>query len=146
MRGVTTDSAGNVYVADGGNATIRKITPDGVVTTLAGMAEMIGSADGTGAAARFGAPEGVVTDAAGDVYVADNYYDTIRKITSDGVVTTIVGRPGETGFLAGPAPGLPDRSNLSDALWNDPLHDNKQRNCAGRQRSVRVVSEREALT
>ena len=104
--GVATDNSGNVYVADEGNATIRKITPDGVVTTLAGTAVMIGSADGTGAAARFGAPGGVATDAAGNVYVADTYNDTTRKVTPDGVVTTIVGRPGQTGFSPGPLPGF----------------------------------------
>jgi hypothetical protein len=52
--GVAVDSAGNVYVADSGNGTIRKVTPTGVVTTLAGLAGSQGSADGTGSDARFG--------------------------------------------------------------------------------------------
>lgn len=105
-EGVATDSAGNVYVADSANNTIRKITPAGVVTTLGGTAGMTGSTDGVGAAARFSFPEGVAADGAGNLYVADTGNDLIRKITPAGVVTTIVGSPGEKGFLPGPLPGL----------------------------------------
>src|SRR6266571_1553569 len=67
--GVATDSSGNVYVADYGNSTIRKITPAGVVTTLAGLAGITGSADGTGSAARFQNPEYVATDSSDNIYV-----------------------------------------------------------------------------
>src|SRR5205814_8046238 len=86
--GVASDSAGNVYVGDTHNHTIRKITSAGVVSTLAGTAGVIGSTDATGAAASFMYPRGVNTDSAGNVYVADNNNNTIRKITSAGVVTT----------------------------------------------------------
>src|SRR5205085_2201186 len=89
--GVATDSSGNVYVADTDNNTIRKITAAGVVTTLAGLAGSNGSADGMGSAARFYHPNGVATDSSGNVYVADIYNDTIRKITPAGVVTTLAG-------------------------------------------------------
>ena len=89
--GVAVDGAGNVYVADTGNFTIRKITSGGVVTTLAGTAGASGSADGTGSVARFYNPLGVAVDGAGTVYVADTYNDTIRKITPGGVVTTLAG-------------------------------------------------------
>jgi streptogramin lyase len=89
--GVAVDASGNVYVADRNNSTIRKITPDGVVTTFAGTAGSIGSADGTGSAARFYSPSGVAVDGTGNVYVADTYNQTIRKITPAGVVTTLAG-------------------------------------------------------
>jgi hypothetical protein len=99
--GVALDSAGNVYVADTGNDTIRKVTPGGVVTTLAGLAGSSGSADGTGNAARFYHPEGVAVDSAGNVYVADTGNDTIRKVTPGGVVTTLAGLAGSSGSADG---------------------------------------------
>lgn len=88
-RGVAVDSAGNVYVGDTSNHAIRKITPAGVVTTLAGGTS--GSVDGTGTAARLFSPNGVAVDAAGNVYVADTANNSIRKITPDGVVTNLAG-------------------------------------------------------
>ena len=100
-RGVAVDVAGNVYVADWLNHTIRKITFDGVVTTLAGTAGSSGSTDGTGSAARFNRPLGVAVDAADNVYVTDGSNHTIRKITSGGVVTTLGGTAGSTGSTDG---------------------------------------------
>jgi gliding motility-associated-like protein len=88
-RGVATDASGNVFVSEDGEL-IRKITPAGVVTTLAGSGA-VGSANGTGMAASFNHPWGVATDASGNVYVADTYNNLIRKITSGGVVTTFAG-------------------------------------------------------
>ena len=79
--GVAVDGDGNLYVTDNGNHTIRKITPAGVVTTLAGTAESYGSADGRGPLARFSRPYGVAVDGVGNVYVADRQNHTIRKIT-----------------------------------------------------------------
>ena len=99
--GVAVDSAGTVYVADGGNSTIRKITAGGVVTTLAGTAGALGSIDGTGAAARFSSPTGIAVDSAGTVYVADTGNSRIRKITAAGVVTTLAGSPGGSGSTDG---------------------------------------------
>ncbi len=90
-KGVAVDSAGNVYVADHYNRTVRKVTPAGVVTTLAGTAGVIGNADGTGAAASFSDLNGITVDGQGNVYVADNY--VVRKITPDGVVSTLAGAP-----------------------------------------------------
>jgi streptogramin lyase len=89
------DSFGNLYVADTGNHAIRKISPDGSVTTLAGDGQP-GDADGQGRAARFRAPVGIAVDKRGNVYVADTYNDRIRRITPEGIVTTVAGgaRPG----------------------------------------------------
>jgi sugar lactone lactonase YvrE len=98
---VAIDNLDNVYVADSGNNTIRKITPDGAVTTLAGTAGQGGSADGTGSAARFGDPTSVAADAAGNIFVADSGSETIRRITPAGVVTTFAGSPGSTGSADG---------------------------------------------
>ncbi len=99
--GTAVDSSGNVYVADLGNNTIRKITPGGVVTTLAGTAGAHGTADGTGAAARFNTPVGVAVDSSGNVFVSDEANETIRKITPSGVVTTLAGTPGVSGSQNG---------------------------------------------
>src|SRR6266567_291130 len=94
------DGAGNVYVADTYNYTVRKITPAGVVTTLAGLADNDGSTDGTGSDARFSYLFGIAVDNAGNVYVTDSS-NTIRKITSAGVVTTLAGTPGVYGSADG---------------------------------------------
>jgi hypothetical protein len=104
-NGVAVDTAGVVYVADTVNSTIRKITPAGVVTTLAGLAGTFGSADGTGTGARFSGPGGVAVDSAGVVYVADRNNNTIRKVTSAGVVTTLAGLAGAEGSADGTGSG-----------------------------------------
>lgn len=98
--GIAVDASGNLYVADSMNNTIRKITPSGVVTTLAGSAGASGSADGLGAQARFSFLKGVAVDGAANVYAVDN--NAIRKITPAGVVTTVAGAQGETGDADGP--------------------------------------------
>ena len=99
--GVAVDGSGNVYVADRANSTIRKITPAGVVTTLAGSPMTIGTEDGIGSAARFSYPRGVAVDGSGNVYVADTNSSTIRKVTSTGVVTTFAGLANTIGTADG---------------------------------------------
>jgi hypothetical protein len=100
--GVAVDGSGNIYVADAGNTSIRKVTANGTVTTFAGVSGVAGSADGVGAGARFNAPQGLAVDAAGNVYVADTNNSTVRKITPAGVVTTLAGVAGQTGTADGP--------------------------------------------
>jgi FG-GAP-like repeat/NHL repeat len=99
--GIAIDAAGNLYVADSHNHTIRKISPAGAVSTMAGLAGSVGSADGTGSAARFRNPLGVAVDSAGTLYVGDTFNGTIRKITPSGTVSTLAGLAGSTGSADG---------------------------------------------
>lgn len=88
--GIAVDADGTVYVADTNNQRIRRISPSGVVTTLAGDGTR-GSTDGPGASASFNSPQGVAVDGSGNVYVADTGNSAIRKISQSGVVTTLAG-------------------------------------------------------
>ncbi len=94
--GVAVDFSGNVYVADYNNHLIRKISPQGEVSTLAGTAGVAGADNGTGTTAKFSNPRGVAVDGNGNVYVADASNHRIRKITPVGVVSTVAGT-GEVG-------------------------------------------------
>jgi sugar lactone lactonase YvrE len=98
--GIAVDGAGNVYVADTQNNTIRVIAPNGAVTTLAGSVGQFGNSDGRGRAALFSFPYGVAADGAGNVYVADSNAD-IRKLTPAGITTTLAGTAGVTGSTDG---------------------------------------------
>ena len=100
-RGICADSLGNVYVTDAYNQTIRKITPAGIVTTLAGLPGVSGSVDGTGMAARFYLPLSITSDAGGNLIVADTYNQTLRSVSPAGVVTTIGGLAGDLGNADG---------------------------------------------
>jgi sugar lactone lactonase YvrE len=100
-EGIAADQAGNLYVAERASSTIRKVTAQGVVTTLAGTTGAEGSADGTGAAARFRTPSRLEADQSGNLFVTDLGNSTIRKITPDGVVTTVAGTAGVCGTADG---------------------------------------------
>jgi len=99
--GLAIDAAGTLYVADTGNNAIRRVTPDGRVSTIAGGGAA-GHRDGPGREARFNGPVGIAVDASGRVIVADTYNDRIRAIAPDGSVTTIAGSAGP-GSIDGPA-------------------------------------------
>ena len=87
--GITIDVTGNIYVSDQGSHLIRKITPAGVVSTVAGSGAA-GEKDGTSTQASFNYPSGMIIDAAGNIIVGDDEGLTIRQVTQAGVVTTIV--------------------------------------------------------
>jgi len=108
INGIATDSDNNLYIADSGNHKIRRVTPSGIVSTLAGGDE--GFADGTASEAQFNAPAGIAIDATNTLYISDARNHKIRKITSDGSVTTIAG--GDEGFADG---------NALNAQFNLPI-------------------------
>ena len=89
--GITKDASGNLYIADRNNNRIRKITPDGVVTTFAGSGSGGAIVNGTGTAAGFYTPYGITSDAAGNLYVGEYSNQAVRKISPAAVVTTLAG-------------------------------------------------------
>jgi sugar lactone lactonase YvrE len=115
-NGVAVDAMGNVYVANTGSHTIVEVTSDGVLTTLAGAPGERGSADGSGSAARFYYPHALALDAAGNIYVADEGNDTIRKVSPAGAVTTLAGLPGVAGDSDGAGRAMRFRSPSAIAV------------------------------
>lgn len=118
--GMAVDAAGNLYVSDVGNFTIRRISPDGRSTTIAGTAGEFGAIDGVGSSARFASPGAVAINAVGEIFVADRSFarsdipgmmtasvisNTVRRILPDGAVVTVVGTLGSIGVQSGPLPG-----------------------------------------
>jgi streptogramin lyase len=130
---VAIDGNGNFYIADRYNHCVRKADPAGNVTTLAGDGTA-GHADGTGSKARFDNPYSVTVDSQGNVYVVEWAGQCIRKITSSGVVTTLAGSYGATGYADGSGPAA--RFNYPVGVRLDPsgnLYIGDANNCAIRK-------------
>jgi sugar lactone lactonase YvrE len=129
--GMTLDAVGNLYIGDLFAARIRRIGPDGIITTFAGTGRSGFSGDGGPAAqARLGAPVGLTFDAAGNLYVGDAFNHRIRKIAPDGVITTVAGS-GASGFGGdgGPAtqarlyyPDFPVLDAAGNLYFNDKFN------------------------
>ena len=120
-RALAWDGAGNLYVADMDNSTIRKVEiATGTVITFAGSTGNTGTADGMGTSARFARPYGIVADGAGNLYVSDTDNHTLRKIViASGLVTTLAGSPGESGTADGAGPSA--RFNSPSGLTTDRM-------------------------
>ena len=104
---VAVDASGNLFIADEGNSVIRKVTPDGTISTVAGTGNFGFSGDGGPAInAALNHPDGVAVDASGNLYIADNFNARIRKVTSNGTISTIAG----TGSVAFTGDGGPAAS------------------------------------
>ena len=134
---VAVDAAGNLYIADRNNHRIRKVSPDGIITTVAGTGIGTGSIDGEGgdpaddlgdggpaSSASLNSPFGVAVDATGNLYIADRNNHRIRKVSPDGIITTVAGTGIGTGSIDGeggdPADDLGDGGPASSASLNQP--------------------------
>lgn len=102
-RGIASAPDGSVYVADSGNHVIRRITPDGIVTTVAGQPGVAGHRDGAALDALLNLPSGIAVNDAGEVFIADTSNHCIRKLTPEGMLVTIAGTPGVSGHADGMA-------------------------------------------
>lgn len=110
--GIAIAPDGTIFVADNQNHALRRIGTNGVVTTLAGLPGTPGSTDGTGSTARFDSPTGLALGSDGALYVSDTGNHTIRRVTTNGVVTTLAGSAGVSDYVDGSA---------FDARFNQPL-------------------------
>jgi sugar lactone lactonase YvrE len=132
--GLALDAEGNLIVVDQGNQVVRRISPDGLVTTLAGDARE-GYADRTGREARFFNPVGLAIDPVGTLFISDLWNHRIRKMTPDGVVTTLAG--GSAGFVDGTVPEA--RFSYPSGLALDPTTGNLLVTDAQNDRVRRIV-------
>jgi streptogramin lyase len=129
---VAVDGAGNLYIADWGNSVIRKVTPNGMITTVAGVAGQYGYSgdNGPATAALLYSPTGVAVDGAGDLYIVDYWNFVIRKVSTSGIITTVAGLyqcckgPGNLPYGGYGGDGGPATSARLDGAWGialDPL-------------------------
>jgi len=115
--GVAVDGAGDLFIADTGNAVVRKVAPGGVITTVAGLGRY-GSADGDGGpatAAALNNPAGVAVDAAGDLFILETFGNRVRKVTPDGIITTVAGT-GTAGYSGDGGPATAAALNSPDGI------------------------------
>src|SRR6185369_10886691 len=97
-QGVAIDAAGNLYVADTGNNVVRRVTPAGVITTVAGNGTPGSNGDGSAAtSAQLNAPDGLALDSAGNLYIADSLNAKVRRVSTAGTISTVAGN-GTPGF------------------------------------------------
>ncbi len=120
-RGLALDGSGNLLVADSANHKVWRISPAGIITTVAGTGAIgFSGDDGQGVAARLNGPEGVVVDAAGNVYIADTGNHRVRRVNASGVITTVagtgvVGFGGDNGLATGARMNFPSALALDDS-------------------------------
>src|SRR5262245_42591634 len=122
--GVAADGAGNLFIADPYSSRIRKVNPDGIITTVAGNGTFGFSGDGgPAAAAPLGSPVGVAVDGAGNLFIADFNNNRIRKVTAAGVITTVAGTgrafPFSGGFSGDGGPATAAQLNLPQGIAVD---------------------------
>ncbi|MGW3567992.1 NHL repeat-containing protein [Streptomyces sp. NPDC000941] len=117
---VAVDDAGNVYITDFGNHRVRKVTPAGVITTVAGNGEAGYISDGGPAVAtRLNYPHGIAVDREGNLYFSEMNNHRVRKVTPDGIITTVAGN-GQPGYVSDGGPAVATRLSTPSGLAVDP--------------------------
>jgi sugar lactone lactonase YvrE len=117
IGGLALDKAGNLFIGDSGNNRVRKVSADGMITTVAGRGSGFSGDGGPATEARFDGPSGIAVDAAGNLFIADGSNHRIRKVSPDGLVTTVAGS-GPTGRDKGVSAG--DGGLATEARLNGP--------------------------
>ncbi|MER6434252.1 NHL repeat-containing protein [Streptomyces sp900105245] len=118
-QSVAVDGSGNLYIADYGNHRIRKVTPDGIITTVAGNGQAGFVSDGGPAVAtKLHYPIDVAVDGSGNLYIADYHNHRVRKMTPDGIITTVAGN-GQAGFVSDGGPAVATKLNYPWGLAVD---------------------------
>jgi sugar lactone lactonase YvrE len=119
--GVAVASAGDLYIADTDNNRVRRVTPEGVITTVVGDGAAGFRGDGGPAAsARLNQPRDVAVDSAGNLYIADRFNDRIRRVTPSGIISTVAGGGGAQGFGGDGGPATRARLNRPENVAVDP--------------------------